>query len=145
VAQLAVRGLSDEWAAQVAETPHQEGMKFAARPPRSPDPHGLEDGARSAIRHLLQLPIEPEIQLHFARTSPVRRDEILECHRLDRDRHSGGAAACAARRNVDTILDGKLGAVSSLGDPPLAEVTDLPATVRIGVPADVAGKFARRR
>jgi hypothetical protein len=37
-----------------------------------------------------------------------------------------------------------IGSVSlmSLGDPPVAVVTALPATVRIGVPGDAAGKFA---
>ena len=37
--------------------------------------------ARLAVGHLLQPRIEPEIQLHFARTPPVTRDEaaILDC------------------------------------------------------------------
>jgi 2-keto-4-pentenoate hydratase len=37
--------------------------------------------ARIAVGHLLQPRIEPEIQLHFARTPPLTRDEgaILEC------------------------------------------------------------------
>ena len=43
--------------------------------------HVPDAGARVAIGHLLQPRIEPEIQLHFARTPPVTRDEaaILDC------------------------------------------------------------------
>jgi 2-oxo-3-hexenedioate decarboxylase len=44
--------------------------------------HDAEDGvAHLAISHLLQPRIEPEIQLHFARTPPVTQDEeaILDC------------------------------------------------------------------
>src|SRR5258705_1629506 len=43
--------------------------------------HVPEGPARLPIGHLLQPRIEPEIQLHFARTPPVTRDEaaILEC------------------------------------------------------------------
>ena len=44
--------------------------------------HRAADGdARLAVGHLLQPRIEPEIQLHFARTPPVTRDEaaILDC------------------------------------------------------------------
>ena len=44
--------------------------------------HEAERGeARVAIGHLIQPRIEPEIQLHFARTPPVTRDEaaILDC------------------------------------------------------------------
>jgi 2-oxo-3-hexenedioate decarboxylase len=44
--------------------------------------HDAEGGrARVAIGHLVQPRVEPEIQLHFARTPPVTRDEaaILEC------------------------------------------------------------------
>jgi 2-keto-4-pentenoate hydratase len=42
--------------------------------------HVPDGGARLAIGHLLQPRIEPEIQLHFART-PITRDEaaILDC------------------------------------------------------------------
>jgi len=43
--------------------------------------HAPEGDARVTIGHLLQPRIEPEIQLHFARTPPVTRDEaaILDC------------------------------------------------------------------
>ena len=43
--------------------------------------HVSDSVARLAIGHLLQPRIEPEIQLHFARTPPVTRDEaaILAC------------------------------------------------------------------
>lgn len=43
--------------------------------------HAADGGTRLAIGHLLQPRIEPEIQLHFARTPPVTRDEaaILDC------------------------------------------------------------------
>jgi 2-oxo-3-hexenedioate decarboxylase len=43
--------------------------------------HARDGSARLAIGHLLQPRIEPEIQLHFAKTPPVTRDasEILAC------------------------------------------------------------------
>ena len=43
--------------------------------------HAPEGDARVTIGHLLQPRVEPEIQLHFARTPPVTRDEaaILDC------------------------------------------------------------------
>jgi 2-oxo-3-hexenedioate decarboxylase len=44
----------------------------------------VHDGhARVAIGHLLQPRIEPEIQLHFARTPPVTRDEVAILESID--------------------------------------------------------------
>jgi hypothetical protein len=42
--------------------------------------------AQVDIGHLIQPRIEPEIQLHFARTPPATRDGDLGVHRLDRAR-----------------------------------------------------------
>jgi len=45
--------------------------------------HVSDSRARVAIGHLLQPRIEPEIQLHFARTPPVTRDEAAILESID--------------------------------------------------------------
>ena len=45
--------------------------------------HAPDGNARVSIGHLLQPRIEPEIQLHFARTPPVTRDEAAILESID--------------------------------------------------------------
>jgi 2-keto-4-pentenoate hydratase len=91
--------------------------------------------ARVDIGHLIQPRIEPEIQLHFARTPPVTRDEtaILEC--IDWIAHGFEIVQCPFTdwkfRVVDAIAAYAVHGLLVIGPPvAVAEIEDCAAKLR---------------
>jgi 2-oxo-3-hexenedioate decarboxylase len=97
--------------------------------------HASDGRARVAVGHLLQPHIEPEIQLHFARTPPVTRDEaaILDC--IDWISHGFELVQCPFPdwkfEAVDTIAAYALHGALVIGPHvPVADVEDCAAKLR---------------
>jgi 2-keto-4-pentenoate hydratase len=94
--------------------------------------HAGEGSVQVGIKHLIQPRIEPEIQLHFARTPPVTRDEaaILEC--IDWIAHGFEVVQCPfADWNLDAIAAYAVHGLLVIGSPvAVADIDDCAAKLR---------------
>lgn len=97
--------------------------------------HAARADGRFAIGHLLQPRIEPEIQLHFARTPPVTRDEaaIIDC--IDWIAHGFEIVQCPFRdwkfRAADAIAAFAVHGALVIGTPvPVSDVGDCAMRLR---------------